>query len=289
MKKVFITGANGYIGGTVANLLVTKGYEVSGLIRRPELAGQLIQQGIRPVTGETSDGDLLATEAAAADAVIHTTNVVDSFPLDVFISTLRNTGKTLIHTSGSSILGKQDGFIYTEDFPIDPAPERVEWLATNNRVIRAAEQGIRSVVIIPSMIYGEGTGIHKESIQLPRLWNAALEKGAGVYVEEGKSVWSNAHIEDLAQLYADVLEKAHSGSLFYAENGEASFREIALAMSRKMGKEDEVISISLEEATGYWGEDMAKNGLASNSRCSANKARTMLGWQPRYNSIFEHI
>jgi nucleoside-diphosphate-sugar epimerase len=292
--KVFLTGANGYIGGTIAHLLVQKGYEVTGLIRKPELAAELEAQGVKAVVGDIDDIALLKKEAQAADAVIHTASVANAAAIDAFIDTLKGTGKTFIHTSGSSIVGNRDlgersDFIHTEDFPIDPVPERVLWVDLNNRVIRSAKSGMRSIVIVPSMVYGEGFGIHKESIQLPFLWNLAKEKGIGVHIEKGESIWSNVHVVDTAQLYVDALECAAAGSLFYVENGQASFKEIAAAMSLKLGKGDKTTAISIDEAVGIWGEDVANYGLGANSRCSAEKARTMIGWQPKYNSIFEHI
>ena len=292
--KVFLTGANGYIGGTIAHLLVQKGYEVTGLIRKPELAAQLEAQGVKAVVGDLDNVQLLKQEAQAADAVIHTASVANALVIDTFIDALKGSGKILIHTSGSSIAGNRDqgeksDFIHTEDFPIDPVPERVLWIDLNNRVLRSAKKGIRSIVIVPSMVYGEGYGIHKESIQLPFLWNLSKEKGIGVHIEKGESIWSNAHVIDTAQLYVDALERAVPGSLFYVENGQASFKEIAAAMSLKLGKGNSTAAISMDEAVAVWGEDVANYGLGANSRCSAEKARTMIGWQPKYNSIFEHI
>ncbi|SFF02941.1 Nucleoside-diphosphate-sugar epimerase [Chitinophaga sp. CF118] len=294
IKKVFLTGANGYIGGTIAHLLVKKGYEVAGLIRKPELAAALEAQGVRAVIGSIDNATLLKKEALAADAVIHTASTADTFPIDTFIDALKGTGKTLIHTSGSSILGKKDkgeksGFIHTEDFPLDPVLERVSWVGLNNHVLRSATEGIRSIVIVPTMIYGEGLGLHKESIQIPYLWKLSKEKGIGIHIEKGESIWSNVHVVDTAQLYVDVLEKATAGSLFYVENGQASFKEIAQAISKKLGKGNTAASISMDEAVAYWGPEMANFGLGANSRCSANKARAMVGWQPIYNSIFEYI
>lgn len=292
--KVFLTGANGYIGGTIAHLLVQKGYEVTGLIRKPELVAQLEAQGVKAVVGDINNALLLKQEAQAADAVIHTASVANALVIDTFIDALKGSGKTLIHTSGSSIVGNKDlgeksDFIHTEDFPLDPVPERVLWVDLNNRVLRSAKTGIRSIVIVPSMVYGEGYGIHKESIQLPFLWNLSKEKGIGVHIEKGESIWSNAHVIDTAQLYVDALERAAAGSLFYVENGQASFKEIAAAMSLKLGKGNNTAAISIDEAVAVWGEDVANYGLGANSRCSAEKARTMIGWQPKYNSIFEHI
>ncbi|WP_440133043.1 NAD-dependent epimerase/dehydratase family protein [Chitinophaga sancti] len=291
--KVFITGINGYIGGTIANLLINKGYEVTGLVRRPELLAPLSAMGIEAIAGTIDNATLLQSAAVAADAVIHTASHIDPYSLEVLLHTLKGTGKTLIHTSGSSILGRKEygaasSFIYTEDDPLLPRIERIAWTAINNHVLQAATTGIRTIVIIPTMVYGIGRGLHKESIQLPLLWKIAREKGQGIYVEKGESIWSNVHVADLAELYLKALENAPAGSAFYAENGEASFKQIAAAMSAKLGV-SQTLSLSMDEAIGIFGPDMSHYGLASNSRASSEKARRILGWQPSINGIFDHI
>jgi nucleoside-diphosphate-sugar epimerase len=294
IKKVFLTGANGYIAGTIAKLLIEKGYEVAGLLRQQDLAGPLEELGIRPVIGTLEDVALIKREALAADAVINTAAVADAFFVEDILEVYEGTGKTFIHTSGSSILGgkdrgEQSDFIYTEDYALDPRIERTLWVAVNNQVLRAAKKGVRSMVIVPSMVYGLGLGLRKESIQLPLLWNISCENGAGVHIEKGENVWSNLHVEDLAELYILMMEKAAAGSYFYAENGEASLKAIAQAMSKGMGKE-ETLSLSLAEGIRFFkNADVVHFGLASNSRCSADKARKLLDWRPKYASIFDHI
>jgi len=291
--KVLITGVNGYIGGTIANLLINKGYEVAGLVRRPELIAPLAKLGIKAIAGSIDNAPILKTAAAEADAVIHTASHIDPYSIDVLLDTLKGTGKALIHTSGSSILGRKEygaasSFVYTEDYPVAPRVERVAWTGINNHVLQAATAGIRTIVIIPTMVYGVGTGLHKDSIQLPLIWKNAVANGKGIYVEKGESIWSNVHVADLAELYLKALAKAPAGSAFYAENGEASFKEIAAAMSRKLGVQ-ETLSLSMNEAISLFGADMAHYGLASNSRASSEKARQMLGWQPSINGIFDYI
>ena len=251
IKKVFITGANGYIGGTIAHLLIKKGYEVAGLVRRPELAAELEALGIRAVTGSIDDAELITREARIADAVINTATVLDTFLIDTLINALKNTGKTLIHTSGSSILGDKAlgeyaDFVYNEDIPQLPHVARTLWVATNDHVRLAAKQGIRSMVIVPTMVYGTGLGLHKESIQLPMLYKLSMEKGMGVHVEKGENIWSNIHILDLGDFYVKMLENGIPGGQYFAENGEASLKDIAKEISRKMGKGEETVSISIE-------------------------------------------
>ena len=295
IKKVFITGANGYIGGTIAHLLLQKGYEVTGLVRQPQLVAELETLGMKVVTGNLNDSDLITNEARLSDAVINTASVLDTFFIDTLINALRGTGKTLIHTSGSSILGdnaegQRSDFIYNEDVPLIPAVAKTLWVALNDHVRNTAKQGIRSMVIVPTMVYGEGLGLRKESIQLPFLYQLSLEKGMGVHVESGESIWSNIHVEDLGDLYVKILENGVAGGYYFAENGEASFKDIAKEISRQMGKGEETLSITINEAVTYFkNADIARFGLASNSRCSSAKAKQTLGWRPKYNSIFDAI
>jgi uncharacterized protein YbjT (DUF2867 family) len=60
---VFVTGASGYIGGTVASRLVREGHVVSGLTRDAAKAEELARLGIQPVVGGLDDAALLTEHA----------------------------------------------------------------------------------------------------------------------------------------------------------------------------------------------------------------------------------
>ena len=57
--KVFITGASGYIGGSVAKTLIDAGHCVYGLVRNQTKVAALQQLGIKPVVGTLDDPSLL--------------------------------------------------------------------------------------------------------------------------------------------------------------------------------------------------------------------------------------
>ena len=59
--NVFVTGAAGFIGGSIA----------TGLVRSAEQADELRALGITLVIGTLDDSALLADQALAADAVIN--------------------------------------------------------------------------------------------------------------------------------------------------------------------------------------------------------------------------
>jgi uncharacterized protein YbjT (DUF2867 family) len=49
--KLFVTGASGYIGGSVASKLRDAGHEVLGLVRSDEKARLVKERGIEPIVG----------------------------------------------------------------------------------------------------------------------------------------------------------------------------------------------------------------------------------------------
>ena len=56
--NIFLTGATGYIGGSLAVRLIADGHSVHGLVRSAERAGQAEALGITPVMGSLDDLDV---------------------------------------------------------------------------------------------------------------------------------------------------------------------------------------------------------------------------------------
>ncbi len=290
MKKVLITGITGYIGGTVAKKLLEKGYRVAGLVRNEQHTAELASLGIECIKGTIHDEAVLSAAISGADALIHTADSADdAYAADSMIRALEGSGKTFIFTSGSAIFGgKENGekndFVFTEDIPLNPRLEMVSRVHINQYVLRAAQKNIRSIVIVPTMVYGDGLGIKKDSIQLPALIRFSKEKGFGVYFGKGENSWSNVHIEDLADLYVHALEKAKPGALYYAENGRSTIKNLAQHISERYGLMP-AQSVSIQEAVDRFGTAGAYFGFASSSLCNADKAKQELGWKPKYDAI----
>jgi nucleoside-diphosphate-sugar epimerase len=292
--KVFITGATGYIGGSVAERLIASGHQVAGLVRSKEKAVRLKERGIEPVLGTLDDSEILTIAAQDADAVIHAASADHPGSVVALVAALERTGKTLMYTTGSGIVadfadGEYAGSVfYTEDTYFEPVPFRRPRVAMNRFVREAAiDKGIRSVVICPSMIYGKGRGPQPDSDQLPKIMALSKQLGAGVYFGKGLNHYSNVHIDDLVDLYTLALDKAPGGSFFFAENGHASFKEIAGMVSRALGLGGKTLSLSVEDVVRQFGE-AGRYGVASNSLVSAANARR-LGWSPKAPSLVEYF
>ena len=292
--KIFITGAPGYIGGTVAAKLQDAGHQVSGLARDSEKAALLEARGISPVIGTLDDLDILDAAARGADAVINAASTHHVFAIRTLVDALRGTGKTFIHTSGSSIVadnaaGAHPGNIFAEDSPFTPLPEKAIWYALERGVILpAAQDGVRTVILCPCMIYGTGLGVRTESMQVPLMIRTAQETGVSRYIGAGENIWSNVHIDDCADAYLLALEHAPAGSHFYLEAGEDSLGDVARAVGRLLGHNEPAQSMRMAEAVRAWGPPMSLS-LGSNSRLRADKARAMLNWQPKGSAMIDDI
>jgi nucleoside-diphosphate-sugar epimerase len=292
--KLFMTGAAGYIGGSIAARLVAQGHTVRGLLRDETKAPALLACGIEPVIGSLDDADVLAREAREADGVVNTANADHLPSLQAMLAALDGSGKPLVHTSGSSLIGddargnRLSPSIFDEDTPFVVEPAKQDRHALNGTVLAAAARGVRAVVVCPTLIYGVGTGLNRQSIQIPFLVEQARAHGAVRVVGEGLNRWSTIHIDDLADLYLLALEKAPPGAFYFAENGEASFAEIGQAIASRLNL-DRVESLPAEEAATLWGPARAYYTYGSNSRVRAKRARRELRWAPHHESALSWI
>ncbi|MGI4748415.1 MAG: NAD-dependent epimerase/dehydratase family protein [Janthinobacterium lividum] len=291
VMNVFLTGASGYIGGSLAEHLRDAGFVVTGLVRSEEKAAFLRNRGIAALVGSLADADLLSSAAHGADVVINTAEADDAALVRNLLSAIEGTGKGFIHTSGSSIAvdDAQGAFasdiIHIDDMPYSVMEHRRARFAIDVMVRSAGiTGGIRAAVICPTTVYGEGHGWKRNSHQIPLLVAKSTDLGAGVYIGEGRSVWSNVFLDDLLGLYALAAEKAPSAAFFFAENGEASWIEVAGAISASLGFQGRIQSWPLESATAEFGA-VARVGLATNCRVRATNARNVLGWTPNGPSL----
>lgn len=291
MQRALLTGVTGYIGGSLAGRLRDAGYAVTVIVRDPAAAARQEASGLRPVIGGLDDAGLLTRLAGEAELVVNTADSDHRGAVEALLAGLRGRGGTLVHTSGSSIVADEGTGAYSErvfadDDEFTPIPAKVGRVAID-RLVRAA-QGVRGIVVCPTMIYGRGLGSKRDSIQVPTLIAAAKRRGAGVHIGAGRNLWSNVHIEDLVDLYMLVIDRAPAGSFYFAENGETALYDVAAAIGRMLGFPGPTQVWPLAEAGREIGVEAASLGLASNSRVRATHARA-LGWRPHRVGILAEI
>jgi len=289
--RVFLTGANGFIGGAVAVALIAAGNRVRGLVRTKEKAELVAAHGVEAVIGSLDDGELLQAEARAADAVINAASSDHRGAVEALIAAMSGSEKPFIHSSGTSIvadlaMGEPSERIFHEATPVEPLPERASRVAID-RLVLAAAPGIRSMVLCNAMIYGHALGPPAQSVQIPALARQAKASGVARHVGRGLNRWSNVHIADVAALYVLALAKAAAGTFFYVESGEEALGEIAGAIAARLAL-GAAQSFTAEEAIAAWGRNFAVLSLGSNSRVRG-RAAAELGWSPTRRSVTHWI
>jgi nucleoside-diphosphate-sugar epimerase len=288
--RIFLTGANGFIGGAVAAALIAAGHTVRGLVRNQAKADAVAAHGVEAVLGTLDDAALLAAEARAADAVVNAASSDHRGAVAALLAGLAGSGKAFIHSSGSSIvadlaMGEPSDRIFHEAAPIAPLPDKAARVAIDRLVLDTP--GVRAVVLCNSMIYGHALGPPAQSVQIPALTRQAKASGIARYIGRGLNRWSNVHIADVAALYALAIAKAPARSFMYVESGEAALGEIVRAIAARLGL-GAAQSWSADQAIAYFGRATAVFSLGSNSRVRG-KAAAALGWSPTRRSITQWI
>src|SRR5205823_8943417 len=119
----------------------------------------------------------------------------DTEAVTAMLDALKGSGKPFVYTSGVWVLGNTGYQTVDESAALNP-PRIVAWRpAAEQRVLDAAKQGVRGIVIRPAIVYGRGGGIPAMLVQ------AANQSGAAWYVGDGQNRWPVVHVEDLADLY----------------------------------------------------------------------------------------
>lgn len=88
----------------------------------------------------------------------------------------------------------------------------------------AASSLIKTTIVCPSLIYGEGRGPgNRRLMQAYELSRLILERDAGFVIGKEDYMWFNVHVYDLSRLYLSLLEVALGGGGEASWNGEGYY------------------------------------------------------------------
>ncbi|EIW84049.1 NAD(P)-binding protein [Coniophora puteana RWD-64-598 SS2] len=319
--QVFVTGATGYIGGSVLQRLLnhpsSANSEFTVLVRSEEKATKFEQAGydnIKVLRGSLEDVDKIEAQAAKSDIVVHTADADDVGSAKAILAGLKKrkeeTGKVpiYIHTSGTGVLvDRAEGAYESKTFYDDTDANQIESLADDQPhrnvdllVVAADKEGyIKSYIILPSTIFGIATGplfdkgiANPHSQQIPFLIKTGISRKQGGVVGEGVARWPCVHIDDIADLYGKVYDAILAGQdighgregFYFGENGHYSWYDLSKAVSQALA---EVGRSDKPEPTPFTKEEREKLPIlwyyGTNSQCYSKRGRA-LGWAPKYGT-----
>ncbi|WP_225726523.1 MULTISPECIES: NAD-dependent epimerase/dehydratase family protein [unclassified Nocardia] len=284
--RILIAGATGYLGTVVAQQLSELGHEIVALVRSGETR---LPDGYERRIGDLTDPDSLAAAVTPdIDAVIDAATPsgdadTDAAAIDALTRPLRGTDRVFVYTSGVWVLGATAGGTADERSATNPIPIVGYRPLIEDQVLALAQAGVRTAVVRPGIIHGRGGGIPALLVDLARKHEAPL------IVADDSVRWPMVHIDDLADLFAKVVERAPAGKIWHGVTESAvPVRELASAAGRAAGVTAAPQTWPIDQARAELGALFA-DALALDQSVSAESTRDLLSWEPKGPSAVSDI
>jgi nucleoside-diphosphate-sugar epimerase len=278
--NVLLTGGTGYIGSAVLRLLRSRGHLVRAVVRGAEQAKTVTGAGAEAVVGDVTDVAWLTAQVRWTDGAIHLAALGpdgDDGMIAAVLTAFDGTDKPFIYTGGIWTWGDNPNI--TEDSE-QRSVALTAWRVERQR--RILDSGLKASVISPSAVYGHGKGIPAGMFT----YGPRTEEGALRLVGSGEQHWATVHVDDIADLYVAVLERAPGGELYIAASGfNPTVREMAQAA---VGSAGALAPESAQETRARLGELFA-DALLLDQQASGSRAKQRFGWNPSRPTVLAEL
>lgn len=223
--RYFVTGATGFVGGTVVNLLRARGDEVVALVRDPGRARHLADLGVELARGDVADRATLAGPMAGADGVFHLAGWYKIGVPDRAAAWATNVDGTRNVLDVMGELGIARG-VFTSTLAVNSDTHGVEvdegyhFVGTHlstydltkaeaHRIAAArAAAGLPLVIVQPGLVYGPG------DTSPVRTTLRSFLAGRLPVVPLG-TAYSWAHVEDVGAGHLAAMDRGRVGEAYF--------------------------------------------------------------------------
>ena len=208
--KVLVTGAAGFLGGHLVDVLLERGDEVRAMVRPVEDGSRLRKlSGVEVVYGDLTDRESLKravqgvqrvynvaakTGPWGLEEVYRATNVWGA--ADLITASMDAGVQRIVYTSSVTVYGHHLHGIVTEDHPLhaEDNPYSRSKIAGEQLVADLVkERGAPVVIVRPAWIYGP-----RDTASFGR-FVALVESGKGFLIGSGKNIVPVVYVRDVAQ------------------------------------------------------------------------------------------
>ncbi len=223
MSKYFVTGATGFIGGRLAQLLVNRGHEVVALVRNPAKAKTL--EGIQLVKGDITDKESMRQPMTGVDGVFHVAAWYKVGAKDSAVAQTINVDGTRyvlelmqelgipkgVYTSTLAVFSDTRGQMPDESYVFHGKHiseyDRTKWEAHYRVALPMIQQGLPLVIVMPGAVYGPGdqSDLRDSVVQYLQGKFPAVPKGMELCF---------AHVDDIADAHIQAMEKGKPGESY---------------------------------------------------------------------------
>jgi dihydroflavonol-4-reductase len=306
MKTAFVTGATGFVGSNLVELLVAGGWRVVALHRASSEVKYLRELGIEIAAGDVTDAaSVLAAMPEDVDVVFH---IAASLSLwsrakdqqyrinvegtrNVVAAALARKAKRFVHTSSIAAYGLHREPVI-ESTPSIAMNDSVGYVRTKyqaeQEVRRGLERGLQAVFLNPANILGpkdrHGWARFFSLIKNKKL--PGVPSGAGSF----------AHVTEVARTHLAAAERGRVGENYLLGGCDATYLEMVQEMARLLGMPapKRTVPAFVAGAVGYLATfgalftgrepEVTPEGVrmvSARTTCASDKAERELGFVPR--------
>jgi nucleoside-diphosphate-sugar epimerase len=297
--RVVVIGATGHIGGYLVPRLVQAGHEVIVVSRgnrapyRPDAAWRRTTPVTVDRTAEERDGTFGERIAGlGADVVI---DLICFTPdsAEQLVDALRGRVRHFLHCGTIWVHGPSAVLPTTEDSPRRPIGSYGEQKAAiEDYLHEQAAGGFPATVIHPGHITGPGwVPVNPAGNINPAVFQRLADGESLTLPNLGMETVQHVHADDVAQVFTAAManRSVSLGESFHAVAATAlTLRGYAEAVSGWFGRKPRLDFLPWEQWRDIVDEQDARityDHLAHSPHCSIEKARRLLGYQPRYTSL----
>jgi nucleoside-diphosphate-sugar epimerase len=209
-SKVLVTGAAGFIGGHLVEMLVARGDEVRALVRRGEDTHRLqMLEGVEIMEGDLTDAGSLERAVRGVQRVYNVAAKTGPWGLEAAYRAVNVQGlaalihaamdagvRRIVHTSSITVYGHRLNGIVTEDRPYrtEDNPYSRTKIAGEKLICELVrEHGAPVVVVRPGWVYGpRDTASFARVVQF-------VESGRAFVIGTGNNIVPVVYVRDVAQ------------------------------------------------------------------------------------------
>ncbi len=271
-KRVMVTGGAGYVGSSLIPKLLRNGYEVSVLdlyLYGDVFADLKSNPALTEVKGDLRNPDDVKRALKGCDAVIHLACISNdpSFDLnpdlgrsinyDCFrplVKAAKDAGiKRFVYASSSSVYGIKKDMNVTEDLALEPLTDYSKFKAMCEDVlVEEREPGFVAVTLRPATICGYAPRLRLDLTVNILTSHAVNNKRITVF--GGEQLRPNLHVEDMTDLYLQLLEapdEVVDGKTWNAGYHNLKVREIAEMVQTQVGEGVDIVVTPSDDHRSY--------------------------------------
>lgn len=229
MPNILVTGASGFLGARLVELLTQKGYPVRTLVRKLSNTSKLRACGVEVYFGDVADSESLRPAFQGIDIVVHAAADTAGDERDGEWSTIRGTRNVLdlcnengigklIYISSCAVYGVADsrkGAVIREDGLLEPCPEKrgpYSWakLKADQIVLEAMTKGTLPIINLrPGTIWGPGGEIFTP------IMGFSLGEKLFAVIGNGKFVLPFVYIDNLVEAIIRGIDNQNAAGGVY--------------------------------------------------------------------------